>query len=890
MTRDRWLNLSERWARLLLRFYPADFRDEMGDALVEAYVDRCRYAMERGGAASVVWLWLRALADSAFNGIGERVRPAVAWRRSGNWGMDAQLVIRRLTRAPVFTASMIATLTVGLGAFAMVFTVVQKVLIAPLPYEKPDDLYFVWRNYTWVPLERGWVAGPDVAALKGAGGAIKDAVGLRLERVTMSRGGTADPTEVAVMVSTADLFDILGVRAARGRTFSPNESGPGRPPVIVLGDELWRTRFGGDSTIVGSEIRLDDRPYTVVGIMKKGFRFMRHSSLGPAESADAYITFDTDLARESPNAGAFAVLVRGRPGAAPKAVAAAVNAVASVIDQRDFRSRGLRLDAVSAKDDLVSRVRPALQVLGAAGAFLVLVLAVNLATLLLSRAAHREREFAISRALGANHVTIARATLLEGALLGAFGGIGATLVAIWGTRALVALAPSDLPRREAIAVDWRIGAIVVGVGITLGLLAALVPALWATRTRLVTLMANANVRGGGGHGRMRRGMVVVQVALSLVLLTTGGLVVRSFERLLRANPGFDPAGVLTMRVPVSRDRFPTLQVATPLHERLERELSALPGVTAVGAASAMPLTANVDQTSFAAPGAPGNTGVQEHDKPLVDYIPARGRYIEALGIRVLAGRAFGSARAGARREVLIDRTLASELFPNASAVGALVVLDGADSATVIGVVEHARQYDIHQDGRPQVYIRNEDGGYRTLSFALRTKRSPADLIPEARAAVRRVDPQLAISDVKPMEDLVGESLRQQRLSAVLITGFSLGALMLAAMGLFGIISGSVSRRRHEIAVRLALGADHGQVLRLVLREGAGLVIGGVLLGVPGIYFAGRAVAGMLVGVSAFDAVTLGAVAGGLALVAAAACYIPARRVTGIEPARAFREE
>jgi putative ABC transport system permease protein len=874
----------------MLRFYPADFRDEMGEAFIEAYRDRCRAAVRRAGISALALVWIGGFIDSVRNGLGERLRPAIAWRRSGNWGLDAERAVRRLTRAPVFTATMVGTLTVGLGAFAMVYAIVDKVLIAPLPYERPNDLYFVWRNYSWVPLDRGWVAGPDVAALQAAGGVIEGAVGLRRERVTLTRSGGGEPAEVAMMVSGANLFDLLGVRPAIGRTFVRDDAGPGRQPVVVLGDAVWRDRFGADARIVGSDIRLDGRPYMVIGVMPNGFRFMRHASLGPPEAADLYTTFDSDLGQANPHAGSFAVLVRARAGASPEALAATVGGLGAVIDRRDFGSRGLRLYPVGAKTDLVARVKPALELLGAAGVFLVFVLTVNLATLLLARGAQREREFAISRALGANPVALARATLLEGGMLGMLGGIGGALVAVWGTRALVALAPLDLPRRDSVRVDAAAAAMVIGVGATLGLLAATLPALWATRTRLMTLLGNAAVRGGGGHGRMRRGMVVLQVALSLLLLSTGGLVVRSFGRLLRANPGFDPAGVLTMRIPISRQRVPDTKAATPLHERLEREISAIPGVTAVGAASALPLTAGVDQTSVMFPGAPGNTGKGDEDQPLIDYIPARGRYFEALGIRVLAGRVFAATRPSGRSEAIIDRTLAARFFPTTSPLGALLVSDGSDSLTVIGVVEHARQYDLHQDGRAQVYVRNEDFGYRTLSFGIRTARSPLDLVPDVRAAVNRVDPSLALSEVQSMRQVVDDSLRQQRLSAVLIAGFSLGALLLAAMGLFGIVSGSVSRRRHEIAVRLALGADHGRVIRLVIREGAMLIFLGVLLGAPGIYLAGRAIAGALVGVSPFDAVTLGAVGGGLVLVALGSCYLPARRVAGIEPARALRED
>lgn len=886
MSEQRWMDRSEGWMRTLLRLYPTDFREDMGESLVETYRDRCRAAYQSGGATSLAAVWMRALLDSIVNGTAERVRPAIRWRRAGNWGRDAELAMRRLIRAPTFVLAMVGTLTIGLGAFAVVYTVVHKVLLAPMPYERPDDLYFVWRNYTWIDLDRGWLGGPDVAALDSAGGVIEGAVGLRRGMFTLSGDAGGEPSEVPVMVTSPGLFEILGVGPALGRGFAANEFGPGRPPVVVLGDDLWRRQFGADHAIIGSEIRLNGTQYTVIGIMGPGFRFARHASLGRAELADAYITFDIDLASESPFSGGFAGLIRAAPGTAPERVAEAVGAVGRMLDERDMNNRGLKLYPTGLKADLVSEVRPALIVLGLAGGFLVLVLTVNLATLLLARAAQREREFAISRALGADQLALVRATVLEGGLLGMLGGAGGALFALWGTRALVAMAPMNLPRRDSIAVDWQIAALVVGVGAVLGILAGAVPAGWATRTNLATLMSSANVRGGGGgHGGMRRALVVVQVALSLVLLSAGGLVVRSFEGLLEARGGFNPSGVLTLRVPVSGERYDDSTTLVSLHERLQAQFASLPGVTAVGAASALPLSAGADQAPAAFPTSRANTGDEDKDEPLVDIIRVRPGLTDALGIPVLSGRLFQPGARPLVSEAVIDRTLAAQFFPAGDAVGAPMMV-GSDTFTVIGVVEHARLYDIHEDGRAQVYLNNADSE-STLSWALRTDRTPTSLTAEVRRAVRSVDPELAIADVRSMDQIVAESLRQQRVSAVLISGFALGALLLTSMGLFGVVSGSVTRRRHELAIRIALGADHRSVLRLVLREGALLVGLGLALGAPLIYFSGQALRGILIGVSPFDPVTLAAVAAGLALVAVAACYLPARRVTRIDPARSL---
>jgi putative ABC transport system permease protein len=890
MNERRLLDVSERWFRLLLRFYPDDFRDDMGNSMVEAYRDRAREALSRGGVLSLASVWIRALVDSVRNGPREWSRPAASWRRSGSWIRDAELATRRLMRAPALVVAMVGTLTVGLGTFAVVYTVVQKILIDPMPYRDPDDLYFVWRDYRpMFDLNRGWLGGTDVAELQKTGGVIEAAVGLRKQRITFSAREGTDPTEIEVITASPNLFDVLGVKPLIGRGFASAEVGPGRPAVIVLTHSLW-SRLGADPAVIGSDVRLNGQPYSVIGVMPPDFSFVQNASLGPPERADAYTTFQINLSETNPNGGSFAGLIRAQRGVSPDTVSAAVARAGQIIDARDFKGRGLKLYSVGLKPDLVSRARPALLVLGFTGIFLVLVLMVNLALVLLARAAQREHEFAVSRSLGASSLAVARATLLEGVVLGLLGGVTATIAAIWGTRTLLALAPLDLPRRDAVAVDWRIAAVVIGVGALAGLLAATAPAIWAARSSLSSLLATSNVRGGGGHGRMRGTMVVAQVALSLVLLCTGGLVVRSFERLLGANPGFRSEGLLTFRVPMPAQLFAKAADAIALQDRIERAVAAIPGVTGVSAADALPMTASANQATITIPGATGLTGDRDRDTPLVDYIGARARYFEVMGIRLVAGRTFAEARRPEVREGLIDRQLARQFFPTGDPIGAKIPFGDQSALTVVGVVEQARMYDVHRDGRPQVFLRAEDFEYRTLSFVVRSDQELRNLTPTVRSVIRQINPQLAVTNMRPMDEVVADALRQQRVSAALIAGLALGALLLAAVGLFGVVSGSVTRRRHELAVRLALGADHGSVLRLVLSEGAWLVGVGLLIGVPGIYLASGVIRGVLVGVSPWDPPTLASVSTGLALVAMLACYIPARRVLRIDAAHSLRLE
>ena len=888
MNQGPLLKLSERWFMVLLRLYPRDFRDELGRSFVETYRDKARAALKQQGVVGLAGVWLRALRDALRSGPGERVQPASAWRSRG-WGRDAELAMRRLRRAPGFVAAMIGTLTVGLGAFAIVFTVVQQILIAPMPYKDPDDLYFVWRDYgPLLDLKRGWLAGTDVTELQKSS-VVEYAAALGRQLTTFAVREGADPIEISVMTTSPNLFDLLGVQPALGRGFRPEEVGPKRPPVVVLTHDLWN-RLGADAGILGTDVRLNGQPFTVIGVMPRHFAFMRNASLGPPQRADAYIPLNVNLADTNPNGGSYAGLIRVRRGTSPEQAAAAVDAVGRAVDARDFKARGLRLHSIGLKADLVSEVRPALVVLGASGVFLVLVLMVNLASVLLSRAAQREQEFAVSRALGADGFAVARATLVEGGLLGLIGGIAGTLAAVWGTRTLVAIAPLDLPRREAVTVDWSIAAVVIGLAILFGLLAAAAAALWAARVSLASILAASAVRGGGGHGRMRQSMVVVQVALSLVLLCAGALVVRSFERLLVADPGFRPEGVLTLRVPIPVQIVEQTADAIAIQDRITRALESLPGVRGVSAASALPLTASASQTTISIPGAPGNTGQAERDAPLVDYMGVRANYVEVMGIRLLAGRSLGVLSPTGVREALIDRQLAEQFFPTGNPIGAKIPYGQKQELTVVGVVEQARMYDVHQDGRPQLYVRAEDWQYRTLNYVVRTERMPESLVPEVRAAIRQVDPRLALADVRAMDAIVRDALREQRVSAVLVAGFALAGLLLAAMGLFGVVAGSVSRRGHEFAVRLALGAEPRSVLRMVLLEGARLVAIGVLIAVPGVYLAGDIVRGLLVGISPFDPPTLIAVALGLALVALIACYVPARRVLRIHPAQSLRQQ
>ena len=880
---DRLLHTSEGWFRLLLRLYPPDFRDEMGEALVATYRDRLREAFKQESFLRLAGVWCIGFRDSFRNGLGERMRPAASWRRPGDWGRDMQLVSRRFRQKPLFAAAVLGTLTVGLGTFAVVFTAADKILIEPLPYRDPNSLYKVWADVPSLNLHDGQLTGSQVAELQKAGGVITDAASFGCGNGAIPAADNRDAFHINMMASSANLFNLLGARPALGRGLRPEDGGQGHPTTIVLSDGMWR-RLGANPEIIGTRLRIGPDTHTVVGVMPPDFGF----TCWPAQKPDVYVPYEIDLARENQNQNTYGfTLIRARHGASPEQVRQAVAALGRTLVQRaSAKPRDLTLYPVGLQADLVKEVRPALLALSFAAVFLLLVLTVNLASLLLARAAEREREFAVSRALGASGDAVVRAMLLEGGLLGLVGGVAGALAGIWGTRLLVTLGPIDLPRRETIALDWGVAAAVVSVGALLGLAAATAPAAWAARVSLASLISASAVRGGAQSGRMRRSLIVVQVALSLVLLSTGGLVVRSFARLLAADPGFQPRGVLSLRL--STIVFTKNPDAAAFLDRTEAALRALPGVTSVSASTRLPLSGGALLSQIAFPGAPGNTG-DERDHPLVDRIHVRAGYVQTMGMRLLAGRDFERVRPQGVREALIDRSLARQFFPNRSPLGATLQVDGA-AATVVGVVEQARLYGLYQDGRPQFFVRAEDYWSRAYwFFVVRTDRDPRVLISEARAAIRNIERRIPVSQMVTMDEIVADARSRERISAVLTAGLAVGALLLVTMGLFGMISGSVTRRRGELAVRLALGATHRRVIRLVIGEGARLLTLGLLIAVPGVYAAGQALRGFLVGVSPFDAPTLTAVTTALFAIALLACYLAARRVTTIDLHSLLRE-
>ena len=798
---------------------------------------------------------------------------------------------KRLLRAPTFTLVTILSVGFGAGAFASILSVVEGALLEAPPYREPDRLVWVWRNYTWFTFPRGWLGGPDIAYLRERTEAFESIVAFDADDTNVTDMDGGSPEEVDVLLASAEFFDVLGVRPLLGRGFAAGESDAQAQGVVVLGYDLWQRRYGGDPGMIGRDILLYGSPQRVIGVMPRGFRFVMHASLGDPVAADLYANLQTDLAAESPGRGAFAAMARVRAGAESR-VQPALDAVAERLDTESFGSRGLRLWSIGLREDLSAPVRPELAALFGAGTFLLLALAASLATLMVARAADRARDVALRSALGAGRLGSVLDLLGESVIVCVAGCLLGLAIAPLALDALLSMAPPSLPGIEAIGVDGSVIAITLVTCLLLGLGAAIGPALGVARRPVWTGLRATGPRAGGSSdaSRVRSVLVTVQVALSLMLLVGAGLLGRSMSALLRVDPGFDANGVLTVRVPLSGADYPDAASAAAFHATLRDRLAAQPGVHHAGAIDALPLAGGTNQTSIAFPNAPGNSGDATTDRPLIDYFRTSPEWFASLGIAVIDGRPIDTRDQSASAGVaVIDETLARRFFPSSSPVGHRMAVD-ADTVTIIGVARHARFYNVFSDDRGMVWLPATQRVAGTMYYALRTDREPLSLLEPVRAVLRQLDASIPLTDVQSMTAVVRASLGQHQLSLVLIGGFAFGALVLAVMGIYGVVANSVVRRTHEFGVRLALGAERRGIVALALGGGLRVIAAGLAIGLIGALLASRVLDSLLFGLRAGDPLTFAAVATLLGAVGVLACLIPGWRAARIPPAEALRTD
>jgi putative ABC transport system permease protein len=822
---------------------------------------------------------------------------------------DLGYAVRTLRSRPAFALTAILTLALGIGASTAIFSVVNAVLLRPLPYAESDRLVLVWGEMRARKVRDFAFSPPDFQDLRrGAPGFQELAAVTGFRTPLVGEGGA--PEQVRAAGVTTNLLSVLGARTVIGRGFMADDAtpepqqpgnnpqqGPGAAPqlpgIVVLNHGFWQRRFGGDPNVVGKTFELGNLRARVVGVLAPGFELLFPPSTNVDPVPDLLVAMRINYETANRNNVFLRVVGRLKPGVTAQAAEAQSERVAADLRERFpiKKAADHHIYVVPMHDDLVADVRPAITALTGAVLFVLLIACANVANLLLVRASARERELAVRAALGSSPWGLVRQMLAESLVLAGGGALLGLGLAYAGIKLLVFLAPENLPRLGDVRIDPLVLTFTVIAAVVSAALFGAFPSIRASRPDLAELL-RAGGRTPGLHGAklLRNGVVMAEVALSFVLLIGCGLMVRSFVALQQTNPGYDPSGVLTFE---AGNPFATTPEAREVYQRQLRErLSGLPGVTAVTAASPLPLDGGIANSRWGTEAAAGDPSkFQQANAHFV--LPG---YFQAMRTRVLAGRAFTDAdNRDSAKVIVIDRKLAAKAFPGESAIGKRLLVrirtPEPEWLEVIGVVDHQRHETLAADGRETIFFTDGFVGHGPADrWVVRTSGNPVHLAPAARAVVAEIEPRIPVSELQPMQALVDQAMGPTRFALALIAVFATIAAVLAAVGLYGVLSTTVRQRTAEIGVRMAFGAPHRSIFALMIGEGLKLSAAGVALGLVAAYLLTRVMSSMLVGVGATDPVTFGTIVLLFFVIAALASWLPARRAAGLDPTIALREE
>jgi putative ABC transport system permease protein len=797
---------------------------------------------------------------------------------------DLRYAVRTLLRSPGFTLVAALTLALGIGANTAIFSVVNAALLRSLPYPDPDRLVQVWQDSP----SRGIASFPfspgDFADLRSQARTLSGVAAIQSSSFNLT--GDGEPVRVGAARVSASFFDVLGRRPTLGRGFAAAEEREGADHVAVIGQGLWKQRFGGDRRVVGRTLLLNGERYTIVGVVSTGVAIPRDVELWVPWALTAQ-----DLANHG---GHYATVVgRLAPGATMERAWQELSAVgARIAAQHPDTNTGFGMHLVPLRDELVRQVRPALLVLFAAVGLLLLIACANVSNLLLARAASRSREIAVRAALGAGRWRLVRQLLVESVVLGLAGGAAGLLLAAWGVGLIVRAAGDALRLPTAVSIDGGVLAFTFAVAVLTGVLFGLVPALHASRLDLHETLKEGG-RSGTGDARRARSralLVVAETALAMVLLVGAGLLVKSFATLAGTDPGFRVEHVLTGSIDLPQAAYGTPERQAAFFRALDERAAAIPGVRSAGAATTLPLSGATARIGFhvvgTPPAAPG-------EQTATGYDVVTPGYFEAIGIPLRRGRTF-TARddAHAPGAVVINEAMARRYFAGQDPIGRRMTLTDSDTMPreVVGVVGDVRHEGLGEEPSPAVYVSQLQAPVPFMRYVLRTAGDPARAAAALRREVAALDGRVAVGEVRTMAQVVADSVASPRLSMVLLGIFAALGIVLAAIGLYGVVSYSVASRSQEIGIRMAMGARPKDVVRMVVRQGVGMTAGGLVLGLLGAFAATRLLRSMLVGVSATDPAVFAAVPLLLMAVALAATWLPGRRATRLDPMAALRQE
>ncbi len=798
---------------------------------------------------------------------------------------DLKYGARQLARSPGFTAVAVLTLALGIGANTALFSVVNAVLLRPLPYQQPDRIVTLWQeNQKLGTLEE--VSPPNFLDWQERSRSF-EAMAL-IQPYGLDYAGDGEPESLRASLVTEGFFRALGVNPLVGRPFSPQEYQPGSSNVVVLSYGLWQRKFGGDPAIVGRVLRLDERPHTVVGVMPPEFQFPPKQEIWAPQ-----VLTEQDRQLRGPNY--YTTIARLQPGATLEQAQAEMRAIGTQLAREYPRTNaGFTVGVVPLADHLVGEVRPALLVLLAAVGFVLLIACANVANLLIARGAERQAEFAVRAALGAGRWRLIRQMITESVLLAFMGATGGILLAFWGIDLIRALGPSDFPRLDKVGLDATVLGFTLGLSMLTALGFGLAPGwlLSALGSRQSLKESRRTASGGTTSSMVRRGLVVAQVALALVMLIGAGLLARSFLELLNVELGFQSARVLALQVFVYGNKYPSNSERLQFLESTLERLSALPGVEAAGATSFLPFVeAQIDIDSKYTIG--GHPVPAEEEAPTVNVTIVTPGYFHALQIPLLRGRVFSASdTTDAEPVLLINEELARRHWPAGDPVGQEMTLrfGGSKPRRIVGVVGSVRHNGLQGAPLPEAFLPLRQNPFGSMTLLVRGAENPQALLPAVKSQVWAVDREMAIWSVAPMDQLISDSVAGRRFQLLLFGVLAALALVLATVGIYGVISLLTAQRTHEIGVRMALGAQPGKILGLVLRQGMTLAMLGIALGVAGALALTRFLSSFLFGVTPTDLLTFTGVTLVLAIVALVASWVPARRAARVDPMVALRYE